>query len=424
MSEITYPPPSTSNTVQSSETHNKQVDTPTVVPPDTSVKSSNPSTNNVTKEQSTSLEKSITHQTSSPSTESTKTLDPSHPFWGTQPVPLNPKQMPSSFQQTSAIESKEAKISILRKTPYDLPPDLEWFDLDINDKQQMQEVHDLLANNYVEDSDAWFRFDYSTESILWAITLPGTYPEWRFGIRTTESKVMVGLLTIFIQAMVFHPLMIKSSNVLLLISSVCIKSSVHVDLLPSSSKRLPEELTSAESSRLSIQVCFLTIQLSFHWYLMLNIYIVFVSVFPHIHLTYHSFHLLHKPVFSLLFNLSCSFVCAAGRKLPTPFTVATYYHRALNVEKLVDVRFTYIQSHMTMERTKKLYRLNDVTIPGWRYVRYISHHQEYMYIYTSDSILVLIFTVYICECCLYYIFSLLFLFLNSLDQWSRRMCLR
>ena len=121
--------------------------------------------------------------------------DLKHKFWGTQPVPSTPKEMPHSFDKTSEIEDSQAKKAILRHTPLDLPPDLEWFDVDLSDDKMMKEVHDLLANHYVEDSDAWFRFDYSTESIRWACSVPGTYPEWIFGIRTRENHVMVGFIT-------------------------------------------------------------------------------------------------------------------------------------------------------------------------------------------------------------------------------------
>lgn len=120
---------------------------------------------------------------------------PEHKFWGTQPVPANEKNMVKDFNKVSEIESKEEKLKILSKTPVPLPKDLEWFDVDLNDKKMLKDTHDLLAEHYVEDSDSWFRFDYSAESISWATSIPGTFPEWRLGIRSVEGKVMLGFIS-------------------------------------------------------------------------------------------------------------------------------------------------------------------------------------------------------------------------------------
>ena len=35
----------------------------------------------------------------------------------------------------------------------------------------------------------------------------------------------------------------------------------------------------------------------------------------------------------------------------------SYWHRSLNPKKLIDVKFSYLQRNMTMQRTIKLYRL-------------------------------------------------------------------
>lgn len=39
--------------------------------------------------------------------------------------------------------------------------------MDLNDQNQLKEVYELLTANYVEDSDATFRFDYSAEFFRW-----------------------------------------------------------------------------------------------------------------------------------------------------------------------------------------------------------------------------------------------------------------
>jgi glycylpeptide N-tetradecanoyltransferase len=71
----------------------------------------------------------------------------------------------------------------VRQEPYPLPKDFEWSTLNIDDPEQVsshvhqvniisnqlqnKEVYDLLSLNYVEDDDASFRFQYSSEFLQW-----------------------------------------------------------------------------------------------------------------------------------------------------------------------------------------------------------------------------------------------------------------
>lgn len=60
-------------------------------------------------------------------------------------------------------------------------------------------------------------------------------------------------------------------------------------------------------------------------------------------------------------------VYTAGALLPKPFCVTNYYHRNLNIQKLVDIKFTYLNPKMNMARAKKVYSLSkETTIPGLR----------------------------------------------------------
>ena len=76
----------------------------------------------------------------------------------------------------------------VRQTPYPLPNDFEWATLDLEDDKEVRkvslphgsmlivtqnkEVYDLLSANYVEDSDASFRFQYTAEFLRWYVCLP------------------------------------------------------------------------------------------------------------------------------------------------------------------------------------------------------------------------------------------------------------
>ena len=60
-------------------------------------------------------------------------------------------------------------------------------------------------------------------------------------------------------------------------------------------------------------------------------------------------------------------VYTSGTLLPTPFCKTIYYHRNLNVQKLVEVEFTYLPHNMNMARAKQLYNLpNELPISGFR----------------------------------------------------------
>lgn len=39
--------------------------------------------------------------------------------------------------------------------------------MDLTNPEELKEVYELLTANYVEDSDATFRFDYSAEFFQW-----------------------------------------------------------------------------------------------------------------------------------------------------------------------------------------------------------------------------------------------------------------
>ena len=70
-----------------------------------------------------------------------------------------------------------------------------WDNLDLNDDAVIQEMYDLLVQNYVEDDDAMFRFDYSREFLRWSLLPPGYKPEWLVGVRAGPKKKLYGCIT-------------------------------------------------------------------------------------------------------------------------------------------------------------------------------------------------------------------------------------
>lgn len=57
-------------------------------------------------------------------------------FWDTQPVPSFKDSMPTAIGPIDGKDDYDA----VRKTPYALPKNFEWYDVDINDKKDLKMV--------------------------------------------------------------------------------------------------------------------------------------------------------------------------------------------------------------------------------------------------------------------------------------------
>ena len=90
-----------------------------------------------------------------------------HKFWSTQPVP----KVSEDILEPAVNEAIEPNkpTSEVQQAPYTLPEGFEWVEIDVEQEDQMKELYNLLSENYVEDSDAMFRFDYSASFLKWLI---------------------------------------------------------------------------------------------------------------------------------------------------------------------------------------------------------------------------------------------------------------
>lgn len=80
------------------------------------------------------------------------------------------------------IETKT--LDEVPKEPYPLHPAFEWYEFDVNSDEEMQQIFELLEQNYVEDDEAMFRFAYPIEFLRWYIlNIIKTYLK---GIDTTK----------------------------------------------------------------------------------------------------------------------------------------------------------------------------------------------------------------------------------------------
>lgn len=68
--------------------------------------------------------------------------------------------------ENTFIEAAIDKTEV-RAEPYSLPDLFYWSDVDILNIDELTELYNLLAENYVEDDDNMFRFDYKPEFLEW-----------------------------------------------------------------------------------------------------------------------------------------------------------------------------------------------------------------------------------------------------------------
>jgi len=225
-----------------------------------------------------------------------------HKFWKTQPVPQLGEGPP---EEEGYIEPSKPREEV-RQEPYPLPNDFEWTTVDLSDPVQNKEVHDLLSLNYVEDDAAAFRFKYSAEFLAWALSPPGYHKEWHLGVRVSKTKKLVA----FISGV---PMALRVRQNLLHVSEVnflCVHKKLR-------SKRLAPVLIKEITRQCHLK-----------------------GIFQAIH--------------------------TSGTVIPTPISVCRYYHRTLNIPKLVETRFCYVPRNMTVARMVRINKLPGKTLAGLR----------------------------------------------------------
>jgi len=228
-------------------------------------------------------------------------------------------------------------VEEIRKEPYKLPPGYAWCAIDVGDAAQLTELFTLLRDNYVEDTDASFRFKYSAEFLLWALTPPGHYKDWHVGLRRTDTGALVASI-VGVPATVH----VKTASMRMCeINFLCVHKSLRsMRLAPVLIKEVTRRvnLTGACSRSMMTWRCVLTCRYGSS---------VDVAVTPFAFAPRAS-----AGIFQATYT--------AGVKLPSPLTSAQYYHRSLNSKKLVEIGFSHIGARMTLSRTMKLYALPEV----------------------------------------------------------------
>ncbi|KTW26592.1 glycylpeptide N-tetradecanoyltransferase NMT1 [Pneumocystis jirovecii RU7] len=223
-------------------------------------------------------------------------------FWNTQPVCSFDEEI---SEEGPIDDSKD--LEKVRKEPYPLLKEFEWVTLDVDDEEDLKNLYQLLAKNYVEDDDSMFRFDYSELFLKWAIKPPGFHKNWHIGVRVAASKKLVAFVSGIPISLRVKDRVIKCSE----INFLCIHKKLR-------SKRLTPILIKEITRRCN---------LSGTW----------------------------------------QAIYTAGVILPSPISSCQYYHRSLNWQKLYTVGFSPLPKNSTIARQIQKFKLpNETSTPGLR----------------------------------------------------------
>eukprot|EP00400_MALV-I_sp_L67-5_P001116 gene1116-1085_t len=217
-------------------------------------------------------------------------MNKGHKFWGSQPVPQDFESL--AIEESGPIDANE-DVKLVKQDPTKLPAGFEWEVLDLESETVRNEIYTLLYENYVEDDDAQFRFDYSIDFLMWALTPHGYIKDWHVGVRVSKSKKLVGMITGIPQRMRVH----DKERDMCEINFLCVHKKLR-------SKRLAPVLIKEVTRRVNL-----------------------------------------KGIWQAVYT--------AGVTIPTPMAECRYYHRSINPKKLIEVGFSPLQPRMTIARTVK-----------------------------------------------------------------------
>lgn len=225
-----------------------------------------------------------------------------HQFWDTQPVP----QTDESIVLLAGPLDAPKTVADVPDEPYTIASTFEWWTPDLQKHEDLMAIYELLRDNYVEDGDSMFRFNYSEEFLRWALTPPDYIPEWHVAVRRRKDQKLLA----FISGI---PLVMKMGT----------PRSVRAQAEKAAAdagEPIPEFF---DEPRRICEINFLCIHKMLREKRLAPILI--------------------KEVTRRVNKLDMwQAVYTAGVLLPTPFTSGQYFHRNLNPEKLVAIRFSAV----------------------------------------------------------------------------------
>lgn len=156
-----------------------------------------------------------------------------------------------------------------------------------------------------------FRFDYSPDFLYWHLSAPHFLKQWHCSVFQKSSEKESGKIVGFISAIPVEIFIHNKPVKKVEINFLCVNEKLR-------SKRLAPVLIKEITRRVNLQ----------------NIW---------------------------------QAVYTAGSLLPRPICTTNYYHRNLNLQKLLDIKFTYLSPKLNISRAKAIYKLaKETTLEGLR----------------------------------------------------------
>ncbi|XP_010778819.1 glycylpeptide N-tetradecanoyltransferase 2-like isoform X1 [Notothenia coriiceps] len=209
-----------------------------------------------------------------------------------------------SVETHGPIVEGEASV---RMEPYSLPQGFSWDTLDLSNPSVLKEVCTLLNENYMEEDDNTMRFEFSSDYLQWALQPPNWLAQWHCGVRVDSNKKLVG----FIAALPADVRIYETEKRMVQVKFLCVHKKLRL-------KRMTPVLIRELTRRVNQQG-------------------VFQAVYT------------------------------AALVLPTPLSSCRYWHRPLNLRKLMELSYPGLKQNMSLQRAVKFNRLPDVTkTPGLR----------------------------------------------------------
>ncbi|KAL3051476.1 hypothetical protein OYC64_001677 [Pagothenia borchgrevinki] len=209
-----------------------------------------------------------------------------------------------SVETHGPIVEGEASV---RMEPYSLPQGFSWDTLDLSNPSVLKELCTLLNENYMEEDDNTMRFEFSSDYLQWALQPPNWLAQWHCGVRVDSNKKLVG----FIAALPADVRIYETEKRMVQVKFLCVHKKLRL-------KRMTPVLIRELTRRVNQQG-------------------VFQAVYT------------------------------AALVLPTPLSSCRYWHRPLNLRKLMELSYPGLKQNMSLQRAVKFNRLPDVTkTPGLR----------------------------------------------------------
>lgn len=111
-------------------------------------------------------------------------------FWKTQPV----LRFDENVEKEGPIDATKT-VDDVRKEPYPIHSQFEWTVIDLESDEDLNQLHELLYDHYVEDHDATFRFAYSKNFFNWALKPPGWKKDLHIGVRVKDTGRLIAFIS-------------------------------------------------------------------------------------------------------------------------------------------------------------------------------------------------------------------------------------